>query len=149
MNSFSTTCGNSGALSLRMKRRPALATGMEIIPADSLSCTPASATGSIRPESPSSSSKSTGLRGSTSTACSSGSSGSPWPTICTSPTGLPPAAMSSERSSSALVLMDRRSAFSRRPSGSSPVKYGGAAPAPESTGSGDSGSELATAGRPL
>ena len=35
-----------------MYRRPALATGMEIIPADSLSCTPASATGSISPKLP-------------------------------------------------------------------------------------------------
>ena len=37
-------------------------------------------------------------------------------------------------SSSTLVFTERRSAFSRLPSGRSPVKYGGAAPAADSTG---------------
>ena len=106
--SFSTTWGNSGGLSFKMKRWCDAATGSEITRAETLSCTPGRPVASTIPDSASRSAKRTSPKSAvTVTSGGIGCGVAPWATTTTSPMVSPPTASNSESSS----LAD---AFTRR-----------------------------------
>lgn len=115
--------------------------------AEALSCTPAMATRSTPPAASSTSAKVTSSKLRPTVTRAGASAGSaPCGNTRTSPTGSAPTASGRESSSSADVFTARQRLDSRRPSGSSPAKKGGTAPAAVTTGTSVSGKVVATAG---